>query len=124
VQVKFSNMLSWAACLVCGMLQHACAGRYLPDCAGPPCAGSSRNALLDCTVQDRAVQHRNWEFSAMCADAVCVTCGCCSPQVEVAAAHRGRLSLLVNLLGKPLGALCTEMEGKQSDFRYPAGAAA
>ena len=38
-------------------------------------------------------------------------------QVEVAAAHRGRLSLLVNLLGKPLGALCTEMEGKQSDFR-------
>jgi 2-oxoglutarate dehydrogenase E1 component len=38
-------------------------------------------------------------------------------QVEVAAAHRGRLSLLVNLLGKPLGALCSEMEGKQSDFR-------
>lgn len=37
--------------------------------------------------------------------------------MEVAAAHRGRLSLLVNLLGKPLGALCTEMEGKQSDFR-------
>lgn len=35
----------------------------------------------------------------------------------MAAAHRGRLSLLVNLLGKPLGALCTEMEGKQSDFR-------
>mgnify|MGYP001807062030 CR=1 FL=1 len=42
---------------------------------------------------------------------------CVLPQVEVAAAHRGRLSLLVNLLGKPLGALCTEMEGKQSDFR-------
>eukprot|EP00879_Flechtneria_rotunda_P031152 GHRR01034006.1.p1 GENE.GHRR01034006.1~~GHRR01034006.1.p1 ORF type:complete len:719 (+),score=247.47 GHRR01034006.1:550-2706(+) len=38
-------------------------------------------------------------------------------KVEVAAAHRGRLSLLVNLLGKPLGALCSEMEGKQSDFR-------
>lgn len=38
-------------------------------------------------------------------------------QVEVAAAHRGRLNLLVNLLGKPLGAVCTEMEGKQSDFR-------
>lgn len=38
-------------------------------------------------------------------------------QVEVAAAHRGRLSLLVSLLGKPLGALCSEMEGKQSDFR-------
>jgi hypothetical protein len=37
--------------------------------------------------------------------------------VEVAAAHRGRLNLLVNLLGKPLGAVCTEMEGKQSDFR-------
>jgi 2-oxoglutarate dehydrogenase complex dehydrogenase (E1) component-like enzyme len=40
-----------------------------------------------------------------------------TPQIELAAAHRGRLSLLVNLLGKPLGALCTEMEGKQSDFR-------
>ncbi|WIA12981.1 hypothetical protein OEZ85_006593, partial [Tetradesmus obliquus] len=38
-------------------------------------------------------------------------------KVEVAAAHRGRLSLLVSLLGKPLGALCSEMEGKQSDFR-------
>ncbi|KAF6260765.1 thiamine diphosphate-binding protein [Scenedesmus sp. NREL 46B-D3] len=38
-------------------------------------------------------------------------------RVEVAAAHRGRLSLLANLLGKPLGALCSEMEGKQSDFR-------
>lgn len=59
-----------------------------------------------------------------CADAVCNTCGCCSQQVEVAAAHRGRLSLLVNLLGKPLGALCTEMEGKQSDFRYLAGVSA
>jgi hypothetical protein len=51
---------------------------------------------------------------------LCCTCAVpCElpPQVEVAAAHRGRLSLLVNLLGKPLGALCTEMEGKQSDFR-------
>lgn len=24
---------------------------------------------------------------------------------------------MVSLLGKPLGSLCTEMEGKQSDFR-------
>lgn len=48
---------------------------------------------------------------------VCVATRVPACQVEVAAAHRGRLSLLVNLLGKPLGALCTEMEGKQSDFR-------
>jgi hypothetical protein len=30
---------------------------------------------------------------------------------------RGRLNVLCNLLGKPFGALCSEMEGKQSDFK-------
>lgn len=30
---------------------------------------------------------------------------------------RGRLNVLVHLLGKPLGALCSEMEGLQSEFK-------
>jgi 2-oxoglutarate dehydrogenase complex dehydrogenase (E1) component-like enzyme len=37
-------------------------------------------------------------------------------RVEVGMAHRGRLNVLVNLLGKPVGALCSEMEGRQSEF--------
>jgi 2-oxoglutarate dehydrogenase E1 component len=31
--------------------------------------------------------------------------------------RRGRLNVLVHLLGKPLGALCSEMEGLQSEFK-------
>lgn len=36
--------------------------------------------------------------------------------VEVGMSHRGRLNVLANVLGKPMGALCSEMEGKQSAF--------
>jgi 2-oxoglutarate dehydrogenase E1 component len=32
-------------------------------------------------------------------------------------AHRGRLSLLCNLLGKPPGALFAQMENGQSEYR-------
>ncbi len=41
-------------------------------------------------------------------------------RIEVGMAHRGRLNLLVNMLNKPLGALCSEMEGRQSDFHVGA----
>lgn len=37
-------------------------------------------------------------------------------RMEVGMPHRGRLSLLCNLLGKPPGALFGEMEGRQSEF--------
>lgn len=37
-------------------------------------------------------------------------------RIEIGMAHRGRLNVLHNLLGKPLGALCSEMEGHQSEF--------
>jgi len=38
-------------------------------------------------------------------------------RIKVGMAHRGRLNVLVHLLGKPLGALCSEMEGQQSEFK-------
>ena len=38
-------------------------------------------------------------------------------RIEVGMSHRGRLNVLHNLLDKPLGALCSEMEGQQSSFR-------
>lgn len=38
-------------------------------------------------------------------------------RVKIGMAHRGRLNVLVHLLGKPLGALCSEMEGLQSEFK-------
>lgn len=31
-------------------------------------------------------------------------------------AHRGRLNVLSNLLGKPIGEICAEMEGEHSSF--------
>ena len=37
-------------------------------------------------------------------------------RVEIGMAHRGRLNVLHNLLDKSLGALCSEMEGHQSEF--------
>lgn len=48
---------------------------------------------------------------------------------QVAAPHRGRLNLLVTLLGKPPGELFAEMEGAQSEFhvgdvKYHTGQAA
>ncbi len=36
---------------------------------------------------------------------------------QVGMAHRGRLSLLCNLLGKPPGALFAQMENGQSEYR-------
>jgi len=50
-------------------------------------------------------------------------------RIEVAAPHRGRLNLLVTLLGKPPGQLFAEMEGAQSEFhvgdvKYHTGQAA
>lgn len=48
-------------------------------------------------------------------------CQCASRQgvkrIEVGMSHRGRLNVLHNLLDKPLGMLCSEMEGQQSSFR-------
>lgn len=38
-------------------------------------------------------------------------------RIEVGMAHRGRLSLLCNLLHKPPGALFAQMENGQSDYR-------
>ena len=38
-------------------------------------------------------------------------------RIEVGMSHRGRLNVLHNLLDKPLGMLCSEMEGQQSSFR-------
>jgi 2-oxoglutarate dehydrogenase E1 component len=38
-------------------------------------------------------------------------------RIEVGMSHRGRLNILHNLLDKPVGMLCSEMEGHQSNFR-------
>ncbi|KIY95215.1 2-oxoglutarate dehydrogenase E1 component, partial [Monoraphidium neglectum] len=38
-------------------------------------------------------------------------------RIMLGMAHRGRLNVLVHLLGKPIGALCSEMEGLQSEFK-------
>ena len=45
------------------------------------------------------------------------TAGHGTERIEVSMAHRGRLNVLHNVLDKPLGALCSEMEGRQSAFR-------
>ena len=37
-------------------------------------------------------------------------------KVEIGVAHRGRLNILCNLLGKPFGALCNELAGFRSEF--------
>ncbi|GMH36461.1 hypothetical protein BSKO_04329 [Bryopsis sp. KO-2023] len=47
-------------------------------------------------------------------------------KVEIGIAHRGRLNILCNLLEKPLGAVCREMDGQQSqlhvgDVKYHLG---
>uniref|UniRef100_A0A061RGW0 2-oxoglutarate dehydrogenase E1 component n=1 Tax=Tetraselmis sp. GSL018 TaxID=582737 RepID=A0A061RGW0_9CHLO len=36
--------------------------------------------------------------------------------VQVGMPHRGRLNILHNIMGKPLGMICAEMEGSQSNF--------
>lgn len=37
-------------------------------------------------------------------------------KVEIGTAHRGRLNVFCNLLGKPFGALCNELTDSRSDF--------
>jgi hypothetical protein len=60
-----------------------------------------------------------WGCVACCLVGCTVCCVVCSyrkptPQTDP---PRGRLNVLVHLLGKPLGALCSEMEGLQSQFK-------